>query len=321
MSFIYQSFGLTLLSEIVFPELFMPMPAEGLVPDVTIRVGKTPEQESVSGTKTLFSAYNAAEFWFVSPDIARYYVKDGKEIIIESLGGSEEEIRLFFLSNALGALLYQRNLIPLHASGIITASGDVCLFTAPSRTGKSTLLYMLMQMGYRPFTDDVCVLQPDRKDGADPVFYAIASYPMMKLWGETLMKFEAAAPAAQRKLRPDVDKYGVDFHPAFFTDKAKVKGVIVLEEDQKGNEIGIEKLSAIEAFKAVEKNAYRRQWVDGMGKSVTYFSHVASLVNHVPVYLAKRPAQQDTIRSFAEAVHQMIESTQLANNEAKEHHS
>lgn len=303
---IYQTFGLTLSSEIAFPELFMPDNPEYPLPDVTVRLGKVPPRESVTGTQKPFSVYNATEFWFLKPGIALYYVKEGREIVVEPLGGTEEEIRLFFLSNALGALLYQRDLIPLHASGVITVSGDVYLFTAPSRTGKSTLLYMLTQMGCRPFTDDVCVLHPDEKDGTDTAFYATASYPVMKLWGETIKKFEADAPQVQRKLRPDIDKYGVDFHHAFYSAPLKVKGIIVLEADKTGTEISIEKLSALDAFKAVEKNVYRRHWVEGMGKGIVHFRHVGALANSIPVYLAKRPVQQDTIRTFAEAIHQVI---------------
>ncbi len=310
--FIYQAFGLILSSEIVFPELFMPDSPAGISSDVSIRLGKAPAKESITGTQKPFSAYNATEFWFLKPGIALYYVKEGREIVIELLGGSEEEVRLFFLSNALGALLYQRDLIPLHASGVITASGDVYLFTAPSRTGKSTLLYMLTQMGCRPFTDDVCVLQPDEQEGAETAFYATASYPVMKLWGETIKKFEADAPQAQRKLRPDIDKYGVNFHHAFDTSPLKVKGIIILEADKAGKEISIEKLSALDAFRAVEKNVYRRHWVEGMGKGIAHFRHVGALANNIPVYLAKRPVQQDTIRTFAGAIHQVIAPGQEA---------
>jgi len=302
-NYTYRVFGLTLGSEIAFPELFLSA-GSGSIPDVTVHMGKAPPKESVTGTQKPYSAYNGTEFWHKMPGVAIYYVKDGKEIIIEPIGENVDEIRLFFLSNALGAMLYQRDHIPLHASGITDKSGGVYLFTAPSRTGKSTLLYMLSQMGYRPFTDDVCILEP----AADPAggLIAYAGYPMMKLWSETIEKLNADPEASLKRLRPEIEKFGLDFSDTFSDQPARVKGIIVLDRTGSNEEIAISRLTQMEAFRALEKNVYRRPWVEGMGKTITHFRQTGQWSNALPVYLAKRPATENTIGEFAEAIHRQI---------------
>ena len=105
--FHYRLFGLHVLSDLPLPELAPVDPAEE--PDVRIILGAAAE-----ATGTLLEI----------ADIAQFQVEGGREIRVEPLPGvSERNIRLFLLGSAMGMLLHQRGLLPLHANAIEIGRG------------------------------------------------------------------------------------------------------------------------------------------------------------------------------------------------------
>src|SRR5947208_1504176 len=93
------------------------------------------------------------------PGVARYSVEEGKRIVIEPLSASSpERVRLFLLGSAMGALLYQRGLFPLHGSAVETPFG-VMIFVGAQGSGKSTLAAEFHRQGYRLLSDDVCAVE------------------------------------------------------------------------------------------------------------------------------------------------------------------
>ena len=106
----YWAYGLLVESEIEFPEL---LPFEFEKSDVTLCIGKTPE--TLTGEDVVHRvrvSISPNEYLLKFLNIANYYVANGNEIVIQPLPeGDEKSIRLFALSNAFAAILYQRNLI------------------------------------------------------------------------------------------------------------------------------------------------------------------------------------------------------------------
>ncbi|MCP4397035.1 MAG: hypothetical protein GY801_07015 [bacterium] len=70
------------------------------------------------------------------------------------------------IASELGALLHQRELLPLHGSAIKVNDG-VCVFVGLSGNGKSTVAAAFRQRGYQVLADDVCVVSI-REDGLPP---------------------------------------------------------------------------------------------------------------------------------------------------------
>ena len=90
--------------------------------------------------------------------VARYLVSGGCEIIIEPHPtATEKDVRLFLLGSAMGALLLQRGIWPLHGSAIAGRSG-AALFVGVSGSGKSTLVGAFHQRGFQVLADDVCAI-------------------------------------------------------------------------------------------------------------------------------------------------------------------
>ncbi|EHQ27890.1 HPr kinase [Mucilaginibacter paludis] len=291
----YWGFGLHILSEIEFPEL---LPFEFDVPDVTIRLGKTPETlEGDDVVHRVRISMSPNEYLLKIHDIANYYVSGGKKVLVEIFPGADEKsVRLFMLSSAMAAVLHQRNLIPLHASGIFHKNG-VVLFCGQSGAGKSTLVTALQQQGHHIFTDDVCVLYP-QSDGS---INATSSYPMAKLWADSLTRIGITS-TEENRIRPQLPKYARFFHDSFVTDSLPVKAVFVLERSAQITNAELTGLSKLEAFEKLQANAYRPAHIDAMGKRKLHFSFTSSLAASTMIYKISRPDNNDSVKQLIELI-------------------
>lgn len=301
MTYKYLAYGIPIISSVELPA-FIEYSDEINTKPIYVSQGKTPEtlQEPALEEKP-FSIFNEDELLYAVPNVARYYIRNGEEVIIESLEGDWSEILLFFYSNCMAAALFQRNLIPFHVSGVFVNESKVLLFAAPSRTGKSTTSVMLQQKGYAPFTDDTAVLSVEGGK-----CFAQASYPMIRLWQNSIAQQSVLEEKNKQSIRADIeiDKFGFAFHQQFVTGKVEVVGIVFL--DAEGVEIKIEQLKVKSAIECLGNNIYRKQWLNGMKKQVLQFKQLTSIVNAVPSWKAIRPKTQATFESFADAIEQQI---------------
>jgi ABC-type multidrug transport system fused ATPase/permease subunit len=158
----YTAYGLHIASELILPEL---MPGPVGQPDVYIRFGHVPT--SLASPHSIGDYFQASPGTFLLkvPDTAHYLVVKGREIWINQVNRcGDDEVRLFLLGSAFGALLHQRHILAMHASAIQTARGAV-LFVGPSGNGKSTLVAAFLHRGYRMLADDVTGVIVDAASG------------------------------------------------------------------------------------------------------------------------------------------------------------
>jgi hypothetical protein len=233
------------------------------------------------------------------PEVASFYVSNGSEIIVEAHTEDMDSVLVFFYSNALAAILYQRNLLPFHASGIIDPSGKVWLFAAPSRVGKSTTALMLHERGYRWFNDDVLLIR-FRDDRA----LAYPSYPLLRLWKNTVAAQEVFASEQVYRIRPSVEKYGVLVHERFDQRPREIAGMVFLKVGD--SEIEMKKLTGMEAFSRLHRNVYRSQWAPGMNKQRFLFEELSKMAGSLSFWEAARPQDRVSFQEFAEAIEQQI---------------
>ena len=85
----------------------------------------------------------------------------------------KDDIRVFLLSSAIGALLIQRNFLVLHGCSLEKKGKSIaCL--GISGSGKSTLAYSLMEAGWNIVADDMVAINSDG--------YVVPGIPRVKLW-------------------------------------------------------------------------------------------------------------------------------------------
>jgi hypothetical protein len=275
----YWGFGLTISSEIEFPELlpidFVP------APDLSITLGIIPEtltREDVEHTPVVSIGPN--QYLLKLFNIANYFASNGNSIIVEPLQANDSKsLRLFLLNSVMSALLYQRDKVMLHASAIEVEDG-VALFCGPANSGKSALAAGMQLRGYQIFSDEVCLIAPS----VDNNFEATASYPVYKLWSDTFKKTCIKLPDDDYKIRPELGKYGIFYHENFSTDARTIKHVFVLNRHQQKKPVSIIKIVPVDGFTRLHNNTFYRMQIKPMKKQALSFSLISKLVNVTPVF-------------------------------------
>lgn len=288
MTYQYWGFGLNILSELEFPEL---LPHDFEIPDVNFVLGVVPESmvgKTIS-SKSFSYIINDRGLLFTVPDVARYYAVDGHQIIIEPFEPIQDSrsVRLYVLATVMAAILLHRNSLPLHASAIKQGESLV-LIMGDSRAGKSTTLAGLHKNGYTVFSDDVVVLQNEAS-----VVCAAASYPMIKLWNDTLEKMnDSRFEDRSFRIQQNLDKYGFFFHDHFDRNRYPVKKVFVLKLVDIPK-LSHRSLSGKDAFEAVVCQVYRPILLQSNNLKRLCFLLVSDIVKNSSIIEICRPIECD----------------------------
>ena len=294
----YWAYGLSILSEVEFPEL---VPYLFDDPDVTIRQGTVPEHlEGDDVVRKVRVSIRPFEYLLDIQNVASYYSANQNEIIFQpAIGSDARSIRLFLLENAMAAILHQRNTILMHASAIEYKDGIV-MFFGRSGAGKSTLVSALKQLGYTVFSDDVCVLKYSNEPNSSPL--ACPAYPVMKLWEDSFEKLGLDLPNNKFKLRPDLPKYATFYHDVFNTASKKVLYGFILNPNILAEKIEIKKNDNLEAFLRLHKSIFSHMQINAMKKRNLHFSLVSELAGSIPVYTVTRPVDINTVNSLTDLI-------------------
>lgn len=273
----YRLFGLNLRSEIGLAGLAPSV--EAGTADVEIGLGSLPPGESPPG----YSQTPDGTLLTVSK-VGRYLIRDGREIVIDPApGASERNLRLFLLGSAVGALLHQRGLLPLHANAI-DLGGRAVAFSGHSGAGKSTIAAWFHDRGYPILADDVCVI------GFDEVGRALAypGIPRLRLWREALEASGRDSGAYDRSF-DDMDKFDVPTASAERLDPIPLAAVYLLRKaEEEAGHPAIERLSGIDAVDTLMSNTYRGGYLKTIGRTAEHLAACLRIVRAVPVFRARR---------------------------------
>jgi len=287
----YFAFGFHLRSELPLPEVSTE-PVGGEVPTVDIRIGDVGEMPAAR-YRDGASQIGVDDYLLTIKDVARYRVRNGREIVVDPCSAaSDRNVRAFLLGTGIGALCHQRGLLPLHAS-TIEAGGRAIAFAGTSGAGKSTLAAFFHQRGYRVLGDDVCAVS---FDGAGrPV--AWPGVPRLKLWRD------AAAALGHRieALAVDIDGFEKYQFPAATrrrTGPLPLDRLYVL--DKACRPPGIRRLSGSDAMAALLVNTYRGFLLAPMGYASAYLAQAALLLGQIGVHAVSRRRGFDVLAGEAE---------------------
>ncbi|MGI8705828.1 MAG: hypothetical protein ACR2JJ_08570 [Sphingomicrobium sp.] len=272
--FDYSVFGLRIRSDLKLPELVRADPRQE--PDVRIRLGQVPvETEAAPGIHPM----DGAALLKVS-DVASYCVTDGSEIVVQpEAGAAEQNIRLFLLGSAMGLVLHQRRLLPLHANAV-EIRGKAVAFMGASGEGKSSLAAWFHDHHFQIIADDVCVVRFG--SGGQPV--ASPGVPRLRLWKEVLEATGRQAADYERSYGGDegIEKYDVPVAAhAVAADELQLGAVYLLG---RGKQFLIQQLHGVGAVEAVIANTYRGSFISVVGDARAHFEACLKLVDRTPVF-------------------------------------
>lgn len=277
---VYRAFGLNILSDIPFLDT---TPVRG-TPDVVIAYGDLPDDIPNARIKGVRYEAGPGAFLLRVDGIARYYVTEGKSIVVErEPGAADEEVLLFLMGSAMGALLHQRDILPLHA-GAVSVDGGAVLFAGPSSIGKSTLAAGFQKRGCPILADDVCAVTANGKDHAT----VIPGFPRLKLWADALKKLQTETEGLKRvRLDQNFKKYFVPFeHEA--ARPASVRSVFVLQSTNT-DRFKVEELTGMERIEPILNHTYRPRFLEGLGNKQVHFRQCSAVAAHAPVFKLTRP--------------------------------
>lgn len=282
----YKAFGLNFMADFEIPELLES--AEN--PEVSIRIGKTPAQINTIIKKGVRYQAGKDEFLLETDRIAKFYIKNGNEIIVEPFKQEvDKEVRLFLLGSAFGALFLQRGLLPIHGSAI-RFGHSTSIFTGLSGAGKSSIAAWFVQQGYQILADDISVINHSLQ--VEPGF------PGMKIWKDVLEKLGISTDSLS-SIRPDIQKYKYGVESNFCTQPLPVKNIFIIHPKNTPGFVS-EELTGIEKFNALKNNTFRYRFVEGLQKQQEHFMVINQLIQQVKVYRIKRPQAPVMLKEFAD---------------------
>jgi hypothetical protein len=250
-----------------------------------IAVRMAPLPDSLTGAAAPVHGLQAlgAEALLSLPQVGRFLVRDGREIVVDPHpDASERAVRLFLLGSALGILCHQRGLLPLHANAV-AADGAAYAFAGPSGAGKSTLAAGFERRGYRLLSDDVCMVDFDEAG----TVLAWPGIPSLKLWSDAADRFGHDCGRLERVME-DAAKYHVPVASVREAAPAPLRRLYVLSRADRDAPPGIRRLVGHEAMAAVMAQTYRGAYLEPMGLAQRHFRDCSALLSSLRVYEATR---------------------------------
>ena len=280
--YVYQAFGLHIRTCFPCPELL----PSSQPPEVTVAYGPVPEALAGPSPEGSWNQSAPGLFLLKIKDIAKYLVRNGKEIFIDRAPqASDTEVRLYLLGSVMGALMHQRGRLPLHGSAIRLADGTAAVFLGPSGIGKSTLAAAFRQRGYAVAADDVSLIFT----GEDGRPWLQPAYPELKLWAEAAANIGEDAHALPRA-RTLLEKYSLCFHDQFDWTPLPLSRVYLLETTD-NEHFEITRLRGMEKLEALSQNTYRLYFLNGMGQKQSHFRICTALGSKATISRVLRPGQ------------------------------
>jgi hypothetical protein len=278
----YTYAGLRISSELELPE-WRPFGTTALFaePDVTILLG--PALRDNSPSLLADPIISPDEYQFLVPEIGAFRVTCGSKIVVSPAAtAGENELRLFLLGSAWGALCYQRGLFAVHASAVCTEGGAV-LFCALPGKGKSTMTAFLAAAGCGLVSDDLCCI--DMSSRGTPLVHP--SSQRFRLWKDALEVLGWATDTLERDhFRFDKFLLPCEQPPAPAPGPVALRAIYLLEWGEP-QLVRLQGLNALHRF--VAAGVYRGELLEKMGLSGAYWQRCLELLQKVPVWELTRP--------------------------------
>lgn len=252
-------------------------------PDVVVQ-HEPPAPATFDGAPyTARFSYREHEVEFEIRGVGRYIVTDGARIrVAPEADAKPEDVRLYLTGAAIGLILHQRGVHPLHA-GCVALDGSGVAFAGASGNGKSTTIAALVERGATFISDDICALTGTESDAA----HVWCGAARLKL-DRTVM---FGGPDSLSTLEPAGGNRG-KFHVPVAAQPSLPASVPLSRVYILGfgeGEPCLERLTQLDAISALADETYLLPYAVQMGLSPQIFKRVAALSGTLTVCRLTRP--------------------------------
>lgn len=227
----YSAYGLTFACELQLPEM-MQSRAPDEFADVHISLGKVaqPPPEAFFAKRWIRARDDQVLVYW--PEVGAFSISGGNRVVIDPVEGCQPEVlRLFLLGTTLAIVLHQRGLAVFHA-GAVAIDGQGVMLVGKKGAGKSSLAAAFHSLGHGFLSDDLAVLDMDRRPYA-----MLPGFPYVKLWPDSADQLFSGT--ALERLRAGSEKLGNRL-PLNCAEPVPLKAVLLLDE---GPQLALEPLA------------------------------------------------------------------------------
>lgn len=288
----YKAYGLNIESEIEIPEL---LPSLG---EPELKIVKGSVDRSLAAKRhpsVVIHKTDSQTLLLLKSTIgADFLISEGQEIRVDFQCSSQlPKIRLAILGYCLTAVLFQRKYLVFHGNALLSPLGAIAI-CGDQRAGKSTTTIGLYNRGYGVIADDLTVV------GTNSLPEVQSGFPRLKLWVDTLDRFNESSIGLQRIL-PEIEKFSFPVNNRFSEGTAILNSIYILKSGPV-NKATLRELTGIEKFSKLSKQIrsytpdqvpYGRLWV---------LKECLALADKINVLEIERPVDGDSIDQVVDLI-------------------
>lgn len=216
----YFAFGLNILSE--FPLTQVPETVSHKTPDITIKKCDLSKFPLIIDDEFHVSEN---EVYFTVEDLATFRITNGMQIDVDPHPNCQESrLSVYLMGSCMGAVLHQRNILPIHGSCITNGNYSI-IITGNSGAGKSTLAAEFISRGWKLMTDDVAALS-----NIKTIPTVVSSYPSQKLWQDSIEHYSRNTEDIHSLYFDNGrEKFGINVSEAFYSGSCPLSLIIRLD--------------------------------------------------------------------------------------------
>ncbi len=298
-NYYYKVYNLIVKSEIKMDELYAVDKTDKY--DVLIKRGKVPRELIGKINNYMWYYLDERDMVLKIDNVGNYYIKDGKEIIVEQYEKSNDHyVKTYILGSSFGLLLRQRGNIAIHG-GAVKVKDKGIIITGNTGAGKSTLTNAFRHNGYKFLCDDVSVLGSDIKGKIK----VMPAYPQQKLCKDSIKNMEYDIKKF-KKIDEERDKYAIPVHESFLNEGIELGAICELELSNDINEVEISEVTGQEKVILVLKNIYRIELLKEKFIDNDYFKKCLDLAMSIKIFRVKRPVNKFTVNKQIDLIEKFI---------------
>jgi hypothetical protein len=283
----YWAYGLEIRSALSLPEFVRV----GAGKDVTIRCSSADYIPPGAEDRPWCIQITREEAVLFFRDVASFRVRDGREILIRRAPAAQaSRIRLYLVGTVMAVLLYQREMLVLHAS-VVDIDGAAVAFLGTSGAGKSSLAAALHARGHPVLVDDVAAV--DTTTGTAMV---IPAFPQLKLHPAVARSLGYDAESLLL-LHPTEEKRGYRMSQASGPAPVPLGQIYILAANA---DAGVETLPPCEALVELIRHSYPSRLLHSGG--APHLHQCTDLVRNVPIARLKKSPDPASLPYLAELV-------------------
>lgn len=294
----YSAYGMSLHSVLPLPEL---TPSEDGA-DVEIRLGHLGEAPLSSKSGECVGWIDDTGVFLCWKDVATFFIRDGREILIDiSPGAEEKRVRLLLLGAALSIVLHQRGYLVFHASAMAINNAGV-MFIGNKGWGKSTMAAAMHKRGHLCMADDVVAID----DSLGSIHMVLPSFPQLKLWPDAISSL-GGNPDTFPLVVSLAEKRDNRILEGYLSKSVPLKCIYVLGVSNE-SEPEIKPLTSQEALMYMVANTYNARFGEliFLADRASHLFRSTRLVKSIPIYHLMRPRSLEMLPIVSELVEKHI---------------